>query len=79
MVAVRDVDRRVLRIYVAEEVGELGLITCGLGLSRPFGQTHSSERARFGSCADLLAMDVVDAEGLDDCADGEDETRGNGR
>ena len=27
----------------------------------------------------LLAMDVVDAEGLDDGAEGEDKTRGNGR
>ena len=27
----------------------------------------------------LLAMDVVDAEGLDDYAEGEDKTRGNGR
>ena len=31
MVAVRDMDRRVLRIHVAEEVGELGLITCVRG------------------------------------------------
>ena len=28
LVAVRDVDRRVLRIHVAEEVGKLGLATC---------------------------------------------------
>ena len=27
----------------------------------------------------LLAMDVVDAEGLEDGAEGEDNTRGNGR
>ena len=27
----------------------------------------------------LLAMDVLDAEGLDDCAEGGDKTRGNGR
>ena len=27
----------------------------------------------------LLAMDVLDAEGFDDCAEGEDTTRGNGR
>ena len=31
MVAVRIVDRRVLRIRVDEEVGELGLITCVWG------------------------------------------------
>ena len=28
VVAVREVDRRVLRVHVAEEVGEVGLITC---------------------------------------------------
>ena len=49
--AVRDIDRRVLRIHVVEEVGR---ITCVLGLSQPFGQTHSSERARLGCCTDFL-------------------------
>ena len=38
-----------------------------LGLSQPFGQ---------GLLHQLLAMDLVDAEGLNDCALGEDETRG---
>ena len=33
VVAVKDVDRGVLRIHVAEEVGELGLITCVWGRS----------------------------------------------
>ena len=28
MVAVGDIDRRLLWIHVAEEVGELGLVTC---------------------------------------------------
>ena len=28
VVAVREVDRRVLRVHVAEEVGEVGLKTC---------------------------------------------------
>ena len=31
VVAVRDIDRRVLPIHVAEEVGELGPITCVWG------------------------------------------------
>ena len=33
----------------------------------------------FGLLRRLLAMDVADAEGLDDGAEGEDKTRGNGR
>ena len=49
-----------------------------LGLSQPFGQTHSSERALV-LLHRLLAMDVVDAEGLEDGAEDEDKTRGNGR
>ena len=44
--------------------------------SRP----DSLQRAvTLGQLHRLLAMDVVDAEGLDDCAEGEDKTRGNGR
>ena len=35
--------------------------------------------AALGLLRRLLAMDVVDADGLDDCAEGEDKTRGNGR
>ena len=48
MVAVRNVDRR------AKEVGELGLMTLCLGLSQPFGQTHSSGRARLGCRTNFL-------------------------
>ena len=36
-----------------------------LKLSQPFGQAHSSERMRLGFLRQLLAMDVVDAEGLE--------------
>ena len=76
VVAVRDIDRRVLRIHVAEEVGDLRAHNLCLGLRQ---QTHSCERARFGLLHRPLAMDVVDAEGLEDGAEGEDNTRGNGR
>ena len=31
VVAVRDIDRPVLQVHVAEEVGELGLTTCVCG------------------------------------------------
>ena len=41
-----------------------------LELNQPIGLTHSSDRARLG----LYAVDVVDAEGLDDCAVGEKRT-----
>ena len=43
------------------------------------GQTHSSEWARLGLLHRLLALDVADAEGLEDGAEGEDKSRGNGR
>ena len=72
LVAVGDVDRRVLRIRVAGEVGELG---ARLGLSRPFGQTHSSERARlccytqrlvrFGNDVETLDVEAVGVESSD--------------
>ena len=51
MVTVRDVDRRVLRVHVAEEVGELALITCVCGW---VGQAQSSERVRLGFGTNFL-------------------------
>ena len=53
VVAVRDIDRRVLRIQAAEE----------------FCRAWAHKRR-------LLAMDVVDAEGFDDGAVGEERTEG---
>ena len=76
VVAVSDIGRRVLRIHVAEKVGDLRAHNLCLGLHQ---QTHSSERARFGLLDRPLAMDVVDAEGVEDGAEGQDNTRGNGR
>ena len=58
--AVGDVDRRVLQIRAAAEVGKLGFITCVWGCFGSLGLLHR-----------LNAMDVVDVEGLDDCAEGE--------
>ena len=98
----QDIDRRVLPIREAEEVGGLGLITCvwdgtilalrgetGLqeigSLVGVFGaesaiRPDSLQRAgALGLLHRRPAMDVVDAEGLDDGAEGEDKTQGNGR
>ena len=72
---VGDIERRVVRIHVAEEVGELGLITCvWCWVSHSARLTPASGRAWA-----VLAMDVVDAEGLDDGTEGEHKTRRNGR
>ena len=40
VVSVGEMNRRVQCVYVAEEVGGLGLITCVWALGQPFGQTH---------------------------------------
>ena len=73
VVAVGENHRRVLRIHVAEDVGKLGLITCVWAESAiwPGSLQRADALVLFRQ---LLAMDVVDAEGL-----GEDKTRGNGR
>ena len=61
MLAVRDIDRRVLRIHVDGEVGELGLITC------VWGWPDSLQRAGApGLVRRPLAVNVVDAEGGED-------------
>ena len=75
MVAAGDIDRRVLPIHVADELGE------SLGSQPVFGaesaiRADSLQRAgALGLLHRLLAMGV-DAEGLHHC---EDKTRGNGR
>ena len=76
VMAVSNIDRRVLWIHAAEEVGDLRAHNLCLGLRQ---QTLSCERARFGLLHRPLAMDVVDAEGVEDGAEGEDNTRRNGR
>ena len=61
VVAVGEVDRRVHCVHVAEEVGELGLITCiGAGITiRP----DPLQRAdALGLFRQLLAMNVEDAQ-----------------
>ena len=60
LVAVGDVDRRVLRIRVDGEVDKLGLATCG--------QTHSSERTRLGCHTNFFFGFGNDVGTLDDKA-----------
>ena len=67
VVSVQEIDQRVRCVHVAEEVGELGLVTCVWDRV-----SHSAKLTPASGC--LLAMDVVEAEGLDDCAEGEDKT-----
>ena len=74
-VAVRDIDRRVLQIHVADEVGELGLITCVSGwISHSAWLTPASGRA--WAYAPTSCHGCVDAEGLDNCAVDEERTDG---
>ena len=55
---------------------QIPILLCVWSWGQPFGQAHSSERVRLGFGTKLLAMDVVDAEGLDDEAVGEERTEG---
>ena len=71
VVAVRDVDRRVLRVHAAEEGGEFGF-----GADSAIRPDSLQRAGALGLLHRLLAMDVVDAQGR---AEGEDNTRGNGR
>ena len=59
VVAVRDINRRALRIHVAAEVGELGLETCVWSESaiRPDSLLRAGA---LGLLRQLLAMDLVD-------------------
>ena len=50
-----------------------------LEVSQPFGGTHSSERARWGCCTNFLQWMWKDAEGLEEGAESEDNTRRNGQ
>ena len=68
----QDIDRRVLQVNVAEEVGELGLTTC-VGAESPIRPDSLQRAAAFG------LLGVVDAEGLEDGAEGEENSRGNVR
>ena len=73
VMAVRDIDRRVLQVHVAEEVGELGLTQPVFGAESPTRPDSLKRAGAFG------LLGVVDAEGLDDGAEGEEKSRGNGR
>ena len=79
VVAVGENHRRVLRIHVAEEVGNVFFHNLCFGLSQPSAQTHSSERAHSDYDADFFQWGVVDAESLEGGAEGEDNKLGNGR
>ena len=67
-----EVDRRVLRVHAAEEVGGVGLMTCVWSWV-----SHSARHPTPASgLAEASSHDVVDAEGLDSEPLGEDRTCG---
>ena len=70
---VREIDRRVLLVHVAVEVG---LITCVWSRVGQAARTFHSSEGRHKDFTLLPPKEVQDAEGLDNEHVGKDETRG---
>ena len=69
-------DRRVLCVHAAGEVGRVGLITCVWSWVTHSARHPTPASGPQGFSLELLPMDVVDAEGLDLEQVGEDKTCG---